>query len=127
MPELAGAIGWLNSHPVQSGSLRGKVVLVDIRTCSCINSLRQLPYAKGWAARYRDAGLVVIGVHSPEFDFERERGNVEAAVRDLKVAYPVAIDSHHEIWRAFENEHWPADYYIDGRGRIRHHHLRGRL
>jgi thiol-disulfide isomerase/thioredoxin len=123
MPELEGAIGWLNSPPVQSESLRGKVVLVDIWTYSCINSLRQLPYVKSWAARYEEAGLVVIGVHAPEFVFERERDNVENAVRDLKVAYPVAVDSDHRIWRAFNNEYWPADYYIDGKGRIRYHHF----
>jgi thiol-disulfide isomerase/thioredoxin len=123
MPELDGAIGWLNSPPVQSGSLRGKVVLIDIWTYSCINSLRQLPYVKSWAAKYRDAGLVVIGVHSPEFGFEREQGNVEEAVRDLKITYPVAIDSDHRVWQAFDNEYWPADYYIDGEGRIRYHHF----
>ena len=123
MPELEGAIGWLNSPPVESESLRGKVVLVDIWTYSCINSLRQLPYVKSWAARYEEAGLVVIGVHAPEFGFERERDNVENAVRDLKVAYPVAVDSDHRVWRAFNNEYWPADYYIDGRGRIRYHHF----
>jgi len=123
MPELDGAIGWLNSPPLRSASLRGKVVLVDIWTYSCINSLRQLPYVKSWAARYKEAGLVVIGVHAPEFGFERERGNVENAVRELNITYPVAIDSDHRIWQAFNNEYWPADYYIDGRGRIRYHHF----
>jgi thiol-disulfide isomerase/thioredoxin len=123
LPDLGGAIAWLNSVPLNSKSLRGKVVLVDIWTYSCINSLRQLPYMKSWAAKYKDAGLVVIGVHAPEFGFEKERGNVENAVRDLKLTYPVAIDSNHAIWQAFNNEYWPADYFIDGKGRIRYHHF----
>jgi thiol-disulfide isomerase/thioredoxin len=123
LPDLGGAIGWLNSPPLNRKSLRGKVVLVDIWTYSCINSLRQLPYLKSWAAKYKDAGLVVIGVHAPEFGFEQERGNVEKAVRDLKLTYPVAIDSNHAIWQAFNNEYWPADYFIDGKGQIRYHHF----
>jgi thiol-disulfide isomerase/thioredoxin len=123
LPELAGAIGWLNSALLNRKSLRGKVVLVDIWTYSCINSLRQLPYMMSWAAKYKDAGLVVIGVHAPEFGFEKERANVENAVRDLKLTYPVAIDSNHAIWQAFNNEYWPADYFIDGKGRIRYHHF----
>jgi thiol-disulfide isomerase/thioredoxin len=123
LPELAGAIGWLNSVPLNRKSLRGKVVLVDIWTYSCINSLRQLPYIMSWAAKYRDAGLVVIGVHAPEFGFEKDRANVENALRDLKLTYPVAIDSNHAIWQAFNNEYWPADYFIDGKGRIRYHHF----
>jgi thiol-disulfide isomerase/thioredoxin len=121
--DLSGAVGWLNSGPLNSKSLRGKVVLVDIWTYSCINSLRQLPYIKSWAAKYKDAGLVVIGVHSPEFGFERERANVEWAVRDYKIGYPVAIDSDHKIWDAFSNQYWPADYFIDAKGRIRYHHF----
>src|SRR5262252_5842859 len=123
MPELSGAIGWLNSVPLNRMSLRGKVVLVDFWTYTCINSLRPLPYVTTWAAKYKDAGLVVIGVHTPEFAFEKERANVAKAVRDLKVSYPVAIDSEYRIWRAFNNEYWPAHYFIDGKGRIRHHHF----
>jgi len=123
LPDLGGAIAWLNSAPLSAKSLRGKVVLVDIWTYSCINSLRQLPYMKAWAAKYKDQGLVVVGVHSPEFGFERVRTNVETAVRDLNVAYPIAIDSNHAIWEAFNNEYWPADYFVDGKGRIRHHHF----
>jgi thiol-disulfide isomerase/thioredoxin len=123
LPDLDGAIAWLNSVPLNRKSLRGKVVLVDVWTYSCINSLRQLPYMKSWAAKYKDAGLVVIGVHAPEFGFEKERANVENAVRDLKLTYPVAIDSNHAIWQAFNNEYWPADYFIDGKGRIRYHHF----
>ena len=123
MPDLGGAVGWLNSAPLSSKSLRGKVVLVDFWTYSCINSLRELPYVKSWAAKYKDAGLVVIGVHAPEFGFEKERANVENAVRELKVVYPVPIDSDHRIWQAFNNEYWPADYFIDAKGRIRYHHF----
>jgi thiol-disulfide isomerase/thioredoxin len=123
LPDLNGAIGWLNSAPLNRKSLQGKVVLVDIWTYSCINSLRQLPYMMSWAAKYKDAGLVVIGVHAPEFGFEKERANVENAVRDLKLTYPIAIDSNHAIWQAFNNEYWPADYFIDGKGQIRYHHF----
>ncbi len=122
-PDLSGAVAWLNSAPLSSQSLRGKVVLVDIWTYSCINSLRELPYVKSWAAKYKDAGLVVIGVHSPEFTFEKDRANVERAVADLKVTYPVAMDNNYGIWNAFNNEYWPADYLIDGKGRIRYHHF----
>src|SRR5277367_2126738 len=104
MPDLDGAIGWLNSDRLSRKSLRGKVVLVNFWTYTCINSLRPLPYVKSWAAKYKDAGLVVIGAHTPEFSFERERLNVEHAVRDLKVTYPVAIDSNYRIWQAFSNE-----------------------
>ncbi|MGC1476501.1 MAG: cytochrome c biogenesis protein DipZ [Terriglobales bacterium] len=123
MPDLSGAVAWLNSPPLSSKSLRGKVVLIDFWTYSCINCLRALPYVEGWAQKYKDAGLVVIGVHTPEFAFEKERSNVEKAVRDLKITYPVAIDSDYKIWQAFNNEYWPAHYFIDGKGRIRYHHF----
>jgi cytochrome c biogenesis protein CcdA/thiol-disulfide isomerase/thioredoxin len=123
MPDLSGAVAWLNSPPLSSKSLRGKVVLIDFWTYSCINCLRALPYVEGWAQKYKDAGLVVIGVHTPEFAFEKERSNVEKAVRDLKITYPVAIDSDYRIWQAFNNEYWPAHYFIDGKGRIRYHHF----
>src|SRR5271156_1760564 len=123
MPDLSGAVAWLNSPPLNSKSLRGKVVFIDFWTYSCINCLRALPYVEGWAAKYKDAGLVVIGVHTPEFAFEKERSNVEKAVRDLKVNYPVAIDSDYKIWQAFNNQYWPAHYFIDGKGRIRYHHF----
>lgn len=122
-PDLSGAVSWLNSPPLSSKSLRGKVVLIDFWTYSCINCLRALPYVEGWATKYKDAGLVVIGVHTPEFAFEKERSNVEKAVRDLRITYPVAIDSNYGIWRAFNNEYWPAHYFIDGKGRIRYHHF----
>jgi thiol-disulfide isomerase/thioredoxin len=123
LPDLGGAIGWLNSDPLNHKSLRGNVVLVDFWTYTCINSLRPLPYVKSWAAKYKDAGLVVIGVHTPEFSFEKERVNVENALGDLKVTYPVAIDSNYRIWQAFHNQYWPAQYLIDGKGRIRYHHF----
>ena len=123
MPDLSGAVAWLNSPPLTSKSLKGKVLLIDFWTYSCINCLRALPYVEGWAAKYKDAGLLVIGVHTPEFAFERERSNVEKAVHDLKITYPVAIDSDYKIWQAFNNQYWPAHYFIDGKGRIRHHHF----
>jgi len=123
LPDLGGAIAWLNSAPLSAKSLRGKVVLVNFWTYSCINSLRELPYIQGWADKYKDSGLVVIGVHTPEFGFETERSNVENAVRELKVTFPVAIDSNHSIWDAFHNEYWPANYLIDGKGRIRYRHF----
>src|SRR5215467_1465198 len=119
MPDLDGAAAWLNSASLSSKSLRGKVVLVNFWTYSCINSLRELPYIQAWAAKYKDAGLVVIGVHAPEFGFEKDRANVEAAIRELGVAFPVAVDSDRTIWRAFRNEYWPADYFVDVKGRIR--------
>jgi thiol-disulfide isomerase/thioredoxin len=123
LPDLSGAVAWLNSAPLTAKSLRGKVVLVNFWTYSCINSLRELPYIAGWAAKYKDAGLVVIGVHAPEFEFEKEIANVENAVRELKLVFPIPIDSNHTIWQAFHNEYWPADYLVDGKGRIRYHHF----
>jgi thiol-disulfide isomerase/thioredoxin len=123
MPDLDGAIGWLNSAPLSSKSLRGKVVLVDFWTYTCINSLRPLPYVKSWAAKYKDAGLVVIGAHTPEFSFEKEGPNVEKMVHELKVTYPVAIDSNYRIWQRFNNQAWPAQFLVDAKGRIRYHHF----
>jgi len=123
LPSLSGAVEWLNSSPLSKEQLRGKVVLVDFWTYSCINCLRTLPYVRAWAEKYKDQGLVVIGVHSPEFAFEKNIDNVKKATADLKVEYPVAIDNDYKIWRAFENEYWPAHYFIDAEGRIRHHHF----
>ena len=123
MPPLDGAVQWLNSPPLTAEALRGKVVLIDFWTYSCINCLRTLPFVEAWASKYKDQGLVVIGVHSPEFAFEKDIGNVQQAVRDLKIVYPVAIDSNYAIWRAFNNEYWPAQYFIDAEARIRHHHF----
>ncbi len=122
-PDFGGAVAWLNSAPLSSKAVHGKVVLVNFWTYSCINSLRELPYLKAWAAKYKDAGLVVIGVHAPEFGFEKDAVNVTQAVLDLKIAYPVPVDSNHSIWQAFRNEYWPADYIIDAKGRIRYHHF----
>jgi thiol-disulfide isomerase/thioredoxin len=123
MSDLDGAIGWLNSVPLSRKSLRGKVVLIDFWTYTCINSLRPLPYLRNWAAKYHEAGFVVIGVHTPEFSFEYEPMNVESAVRHLNVTFPVAIDSKHRIWQSFHNEYWPAQYLVDAKGRIRYHHF----
>jgi cytochrome c biogenesis protein CcdA/thiol-disulfide isomerase/thioredoxin len=121
LPELSGAVEWLNSPPLKTEDLRGKVVVVNFWTYSCINCLRTLPYLKEWAKKYQDQGLVVIGVHAPEFAFERNVGNVKRATRDLGVNYPVAIDNGYAIWRAFGNQYWPAFYVADAQGRIRHH------
>jgi cytochrome c biogenesis protein CcdA/thiol-disulfide isomerase/thioredoxin len=123
MPPLAGAVAWLNSPPLSAEGLRGKVVLIDFWTYSCINCLRELPYVKAWAQKYGPAGLVIIGVHTPEFAFERVVGNVQKAIKDLGVTYPVAVDSDYKIWGAFNNQYWPALYFIDGTGTIRHHHF----
>jgi cytochrome c biogenesis protein CcdA/thiol-disulfide isomerase/thioredoxin len=123
LPSLDGAVEWLNSPPLTAAGLRGKVVVIDFWTYSCVNCLRTLPYVRAWAEKYKDQGLVVIGVHAPEFAFEKDIGNVRQAVKDLKVDYPVAIDNDYAIWRAFKNEYWPAHYFIDAQGRIRHHHF----
>lgn len=123
LPPLDGAVQWLNSAPLSPEALKGKVVLVDFWTYSCINCLRTLPYVKAWAEKYRDQGLVVIGVHTPEFAFERDVGNVSKAMKDLGISYPVAIDNNYKVWRAFSNQYWPAHYFIDAQGRIRYHHF----
>jgi cytochrome c biogenesis protein CcdA/thiol-disulfide isomerase/thioredoxin len=123
LPPLTGAVAWLNSPPLTREALRGKVVLIDFWTYSCINCLRSLPYVKSWYTRYRDQGLVVIGVHSPEFAFEKDVANVTRAVHDLGITYPVAVDSNYAIWQAFNNQYWPAHYFIDAEGRIRGHHF----
>ncbi|EJM13121.1 cytochrome c biogenesis protein [Pseudomonas sp. GM18] len=123
LPSLDGAVQWLNSPPLTAQALKGKVVLVDFWTYSCINCLRTLPYVKAWAEKYRDQGLVVIGVHAPEFAFERDVGNVTNAMKDLGITYPVAIDNDYKIWRAFNNQYWPAHYFADAQGRIRYHHF----
>lgn len=123
MPDLDGATGWLNSASLSRKSLRGKVVLVNFWTFTCINSIRPLPYLRNWAAKYKDAGLVVLGVHTPEFSFEHEPMNVETAVRNLNIGFPVAIDSKYGIWQSFNNQAWPAQYLVDAKGRIRYHHF----
>src|SRR5213596_725936 len=111
MPSLGGATAWLNSPPLSAADLRGKVILIDFWTYTCVNWLRTLPYVRAWAEKYRDQGLVVIGVHSPEFSFEKNLSNVRSEVKRLRVDYPVAVDSDHVIWRAFNNQHWPALYF----------------
>jgi cytochrome c biogenesis protein CcdA/thiol-disulfide isomerase/thioredoxin len=123
MPPLSGATTWINSPPLTREQLRGKVVVVDFWTYSCINCLRALPYVRAWAEKYKDQGLVVIGVHTPEFAFEKSEANVREAVARLGVAYPVAMDNDFAVWRAFKNQYWPAHYFIDAQGRIRHHHF----
>ncbi|WLH81818.1 cytochrome c biogenesis protein DipZ [Pseudomonas sp. FP2335] len=123
LPSLDGAVQWLNSPPLSAEALKGKVVLVDFWTYSCINCLRTLPYVKAWADKYREQGLVVIGVHAPEFAFERDVNNVTQAMKDLGINYPVAIDNNYKIWRAFNNQYWPAHYFADANGQIRYHHF----
>jgi thiol-disulfide isomerase/thioredoxin len=123
MPSLGRANAWLNTHPLSAAELRGKVVLVDFWTYTCINWLRTLPYVRAWAEKYREHGLVVVGVHTPEFSFEKDLDNVRRAVGEQNVNYPVAIDSDYAIWRAFDNQYWPALYFVDAEGRIRHHHF----
>jgi cytochrome c biogenesis protein CcdA/thiol-disulfide isomerase/thioredoxin len=122
-PDLSGATAWINSPPLTLVALRGKVVLVDFWTYSCINCLRTLPYIKAWNEKYKDSGLVIIGVHTPEFPFEKDEANVRKAVKDLGVVYPVAMDNDYKIWRSFNNEYWPADYFIDATGNVRFHHF----
>jgi thiol-disulfide isomerase/thioredoxin len=121
MPPLDGAAAWINSPPLKTADLRGKVVLIEFWTYTCINWRRQLPYVRAWADKYRDKGLVVIGVHTPEFAFEKNIDNVRRATEEIRVPYPVAVDSDYAIWRAFNNEYWPSLYFVDTQGRIRHH------
>lgn len=123
MPDLDGAIAWLNSAPLSRQSLHGKVALVNFWTYTCINSIRPLPYLRDWAAKYSDAGFVLVSVHTPEFSFEYEPPNVEKTARNLNVSFPVAIDSKHKIWESFNNQAWPAQYLVDAKGRIRYHHF----
>ena len=122
-PSFAGATGWLNSRPLTLQSLRGKVVLVDFWTYSCINCLRTLPYVRAWAHAYASQGLVVIGVHAPEFEFEHDPQRVRKALADLQADWPVAIDDDFAVWKSFRNQAWPALYFIDAQGRVRHHQL----
>jgi thiol-disulfide isomerase/thioredoxin len=121
LPGFDGATGWLNSEPLTAEGLRGKVVLVDFWTYTCINWLRTLGYVRAWHETYEDQGLVVVGVHTPEFPFEHEVDNVRWAAEDMRVEYPIAIDSDYGVWRAFDNHYWPAVYLADAEGRIRHH------
>ena len=123
MPSLHRATAWLNSPPLTAASLRGKVVLINFWTYTCINWLRALPYVRAWASKYADHGLLVIGVHTPEFSFEKDLDNVRRAATDLRVRYPIAVDTDYAVWQAFDNHYWPALYFVDAQGRIRHHHF----
>jgi len=123
MPDLSGAIAWINSPPLNRDQLKGHVVLVDFWTYSCINCLRSIPYVRAWADKYKASGLIVIGVHTPEFAFEKDQDNVRRAVTELKITYPVALDNDYKIWKAFSNSYWPADYLVDATGHIRFHHF----
>jgi thiol-disulfide isomerase/thioredoxin len=121
LPPLVGAIAWLNSRPLMVDGLRGKVVLINFWTYTCINWMRQLPYVRAWAEKYEAQGLTVIGVHTPEFEFEKNIDNIRRASTEMKIDYPIAVDSDYEVWQAFGNHYWPALYFIDRQGRIRHH------
>jgi thiol-disulfide isomerase/thioredoxin len=121
IPALDGASGWLNTEPLSTEGLHGRVVLVQFWTYTCINWRRTLPYVRAWADKYRDHGLVVLGAHTPEFSFERDVDNVRRAVASLGITYPVALDSDYAVWEAFANHYWPALYFVDAGGRIRHH------
>ena len=123
LPSFGAATGWLNSEPLTEADLARKVVLVDFWTYTCINWLRTLGYVRAWHEKYRDQGLVLVGVHTPEFPFERDVANVRWAAADLRVEYPIALDSGYRVWRAFDNHYWPAVYIADAEGRIRHHHF----
>lgn len=123
MPSLDRATAWLNSPPLTAASLRGKVVLINFWTYTCINWLRSLPYVRAWASKYTDHGLLVIGVHAPEFSFEKDLENVRRAATELTVRYPIAVDNDHTLWQAFANQYWPALYFVDVQRRIRHHHF----
>jgi cytochrome c biogenesis protein CcdA/thiol-disulfide isomerase/thioredoxin len=123
LSSLPGATAWINSQPLTADQLKGKVVLVDFWTYSCINCLRSLPYIRAWAEKYKDSGLVVIGVHTPEFAFEKDLSNVQKAVHDLGITYPVALDNDYKVWNGFSNRYWPAHYFIDATGKLRYHHF----
>jgi cytochrome c biogenesis protein CcdA/thiol-disulfide isomerase/thioredoxin len=123
LPDLSGAVQWLNSAPLNRGQLEGHVVLVDFWTYSCINCLRTLPYIRAWANRYKDTGFIVLGLHTPEFAFEKDPDNVKRAIKELQISYPVPLDNDYAIWKAFSNQFWPADYLVDATGRVRYHHF----
>ncbi|QHS53099.1 thioredoxin family protein [Edaphobacter sp. 12200R-103] len=120
---LSGATAWINSAPLTAKQLKGKVVLVDFWDYSCINCIRAFPYIRAWAEKYKDSGLVVIGVHTPEFDIEKERANVQKAVNKYGITYPVALDNNYAVWNAFHNQFWPAHYFIDAKGKVRYEHF----
>ena len=123
MPEFDGATAWLNAAPMSVAEFRGRVVLVSFGTYTCINWIRSLPYVRAWADKYAEHGLTVVGVQTPEFEFEGDLANVERSLKDMDVRYPVAVDNDYAVWRAFDNHYWPALYFVDAQGRIRHHHF----
>ena len=123
LPSLKGATAWLNSQPLSPDDLRGRPVVIQFWTFTCVNWLRTLPYVRAWAEKYRDSGLVVVGVHTPEFSFEHNLDNAQHAAKAMQVDYPIAIDNDYAIWNAFSNQYWPALYFADASGRIRHHHF----
>ena len=120
LSSLDRATTWLNSQPLNDKTLQGKVVLIEFWTYSCINWRRQLPYVRAWAEKYKSQGLVVVGVHSPEFSFEKDIDNIRWAAKDMRVDYPIAVDNDHAVWRGFHNEYWPALYFVEAKGKIRH-------
>lgn len=120
---LAGGTGWTNSAPLTGKQLKGKVVLVDFWDYSCINCIRAIPYVRAWADKYKDSGLVVIGVHTPEFDIEKQMPNVQKAVSKFGITYPVVLDNNYAIWNAFHNQYWPAHYFFDAKGKVRYTHF----
>ncbi len=123
LPAFDGATAWLNSAPLTPAGLRGQVVLVSFGTYTCINWIRSLPYVRAWADKYRGNGLAVVGVQTPEFEFEGDLDNVSRAIKEMDVRYPLAVDNDYAVWRAFDNHYWPALYFVDAQGRIRHHHF----
>src|SRR6516165_1302476 len=123
LPPFDGATAWLNSEPLTGERLAGRVALVSFGTYTCINWIRSLPYVRAWAGKYADKGLAVVGVQTPEFEFEGALDNVERAIKEMDVRYPVAVDNDYAVWRAFDNHYWPALYFVDAQGRIRHHHF----
>ena len=123
LPAFDGATAWFNSAPLTPAGLRGQVVLVSFGTYTCINWIRSLPYVRAWADTYRGDGLAVVGVQTPEFEFEGDLDNVSRAIKEMDVRYPVAVDNDYAVWQAFDNHYWPALYFVDAQGRIRHHHF----
>lgn len=123
MPALSGAVQWLNSPPLDREALKGKVVLVDFWTYDCINCRRSLPHVNDWARRYADQGLVVVGVHTPEYDYEHDVASLREQVKRLGIGYPVAVDNDYRIWNAWGNQFWPAHYFVDRKGQVRHVHF----
>jgi thiol-disulfide isomerase/thioredoxin len=121
MPSFRGATAWVNTQPLSLEGLHGKVVLVEFWTYTCINWRRTLPYVSAWASKYKDAGLVVVGVSTPEFSFEKDVLNVRRAAREMHIDFPIALDNDYSVWNSFSNEYWPAMYFIDAKGKIRHH------